>query len=226
MRAWPRRIRILLTMLLVCITAGAVTLLARTVAGGAREQRSQLEEEIDGGKMEQYLENRDEKKAILRWVENGALEGEWVEIEPILTERCVSCHNGFTMPNLVPLDRYESTARVATERPLLAEKIEWGTMERYLEDPGEQEQILRWIGVGAAESEWSEVEPILMDYCVSCHNPETGVPGLVPLDRYPSVARIAVIAPSERPRAAFAGPIAVLLFSAVGLYLTWGKRMN
>ena len=45
-------------------------------------------------------------------------------------------------------------------------------------------------------------------------NNPAGLPGLVPLDRYPSVARFAVIPPSERATGALAGPIAVLLLSA------------
>ena len=189
-----------------------MTVLARTVAGGASDERSLLDEKIDGGTMEQYLKTREEKNAILRWIANGARESEWADVEPVLMERCVSCHNDLTMPNLVPLV-YQSTARLATVRSLLAEKIEWGTMERYLEGHEEQEKILRWIDGGAAESGWNKVEPILVERCVYCHNP-AGLPGLVPLDRYPSVARFAVIPPSERATGALAGPIAVLLLSA------------
>ena len=137
-----------------------MTVLARTVAGGASDERSLLDEKIDGGTMEQYLKTREEKNAILRWIANGARESEWADVEPVLMERCVSCHNDLTMPNLVPLV-YQSTARLATVRSLLAEKIEWGTMERYLEGHEEQEKILRWIDGGAAESGWNEVEPIL-----------------------------------------------------------------
>ena len=160
-----------------------MTVLARTVAGGASDERSLLDEKIDGGTMEQYLKTREEKNAILRWIANGARESEWADVEPVLMERCVSCHNDLTMPNLVPLV-YQSTARLATVRSLLAEKIEWGTMERYLEGHEEQEKILRWIDGGAAESGWNKVEPILVERCVYCHNP-AGLPGLVPLDRYP-----------------------------------------
>lgn len=221
MRAWRRRIRIPLTvLLLVSMLVGAVTVLARTVALGASGKRSQLDEKIDGGTMEQYLKTREEKKAILRWIANGAQESEWADVEPVLMERCVSCHNGLAMPILVPLDRYQSTARLATVRSLLSEKIEWGTMERYLEGPEEQEKILSWIDRGAAESGWNEVGPILIERCVYCHNP-AGLPGLVPLDRYPSVARFAVIPPSEQTTGALAGPIAVLLLSLIGLCLLW-----
>ncbi|MFQ5791064.1 MAG: hypothetical protein ACE5JI_11390 [Acidobacteriota bacterium] len=223
MRGGPRSLRIALTIVLVAIGTGALALLARALILGPPGPRTPFEEEIDGGDMEQYLESADEKKALLRWVAGGPTEDAWKDVEPILEAHCVSCHDGFSMPDLVPLDQYEPAARLASVRPLLAEKIEWGSMEKYLEGPGEKEKILSWIESGAPESEWQDVKPILAERCVSCHNP-LGVPGLVALDRYPSVARIAAVPPVERPPASIAAPIGVGLIAAAALYQMWGRR--
>lgn len=222
MPAWPRRVRVVLTVVLISLLFGSVVALGRAVAGRRAGERSQLEEKIDGGSMEKYLDTRDEKRGLLHWIRQGAPKELWPEVEPVLGARCVSCHNGVTMRNLVPLDRYEPASRVASLRPLLARKIEWGSMERYLGDSGEKGRILSWIERGATEREWSEVRPILMKRCASCHNPQ-GVPGLVRLDRYPPVARIAS-PPARRADAGLSAPVGLLVLSAAGLFGLWRTR--
>ena len=142
-----------------------------------------------------------------------------------LEESCVLCHDGETEPDIVPLNRHSLAARISKVRSLFAEKVEWGTMTRYFEEPGEKETVMRWIEAGTPESDWPDIEPIMMERCVSCHNPESGVPGLVPLDRYPSTARSAAPPPPPPPTgAAMAASIGILLIALLGLFLTWKRR--
>jgi len=228
MRSRPLGGRILLSLVLASIMAVAVLFLSQRVVAHIRsgpEKRPQLAEMIDGGTMEQFLSGPDEKEALLSWIEDGATESEWSAIESILHETCVLCHDGVIEANIVPLNQYSTTARVATVRSVLAERTEWGTMTGYLEGPGEKETILRWIDNGALESQWAEPGRILMARCASCHNPETGVAGLVSLDLYRPAARIALLPPSERLSAsAGAAPIAAILLTAAGMYGTWRKN--
>lgn len=200
-------------------------MLAHTWVSAPPGPRSQLEEAIDGGDMEEYLDGSEDKRALLRWARDGAPQERWEEIAPILEDDCVPCHNGFTLPNLVPLDRYEPASRVAIPRSLLAQKIEWGSMDRYLEGPGEQETLLEWIERGAPESEWDEVEPILMDRCATCHNP-LGVPGLPSLDRYSSTARIATLERDGESRSPIPLPVPLtaLALATGGLMWVWKSK--
>ena len=225
MRGRARILRFPLTLLLLCLIAASALVLKRALSSGGSGGRTQLEEKIDGGNMERYLDSADQKDVLLDWAEEGAPRERWEEVEPILTERCVSCHNRVAMPHVVPLDQYAPASRTAVLRPLLARKIEWGSMERYLNRPGEKEEILRWMEAGAPERGWEEVEGILSRHCVSCHNPETGVPGLVALDRYESVMRTATLPPAEPPTWTLAASMGILLAGAAGLFRLWrGER--
>ena len=219
--------RILLSLVLASIMGGAILFLGQGVAAhlsSGPKKRSQLAEQIDSGLMEQYLPGPDEKETILSWIDDGAVEDDWVEIETVLWENCVLCHDGVIEPNIVPLNQYLTTARVATVRSVLAERTEWGTMTEYLERPVEKETVLRWIENGALESEWAEPGRILVARCASSHNPETGVAGLVSLDLYRPTARIAFVLPSERLSAAtVAAPIAALILAAAGMVRLWRK---
>lgn len=226
MPTWPRWVRIPLTVILASLTVAAAVTLGLTAArrlDSGSQPRSQLAKQVDGGAMEKYLENPAQKAVILRWIDNGARQDEWGAVEPILAECCVPCHDALTMPSIVPLNQYSSAARVATVRSRLAEKLEWGTMTRYLEGRGEKETLLRWIDSGAPESEWAETGRILMGRCVSCHNPETGVPGLVSLDRYGPVARMAALPQSESAAGSVA-PITVIVLATAGLCQLWRKK--
>lgn len=216
------RSRVALVALLVLAMAGSAGFLAQALRARTRTDpslRPAMARQVEGGLMEQYLKSTEEKKALLRWVKAGALERAFKEVAPIFEERCGSCH--FTgAERLAPLDQYETAAAVSRARPVLKEKIEWGSMSKYLEDRVEKEAVLRWIDRGAPEGEWSAVAKILAKNCVSCHNPE-GVRGLVPLDRYARVARIAVLARVERSPLAVAVPGATLLGAGILLRRVW-----
>src|SRR5437867_7070491 len=55
----------------------------------------------------------------------------------------------------------------------LAAKIHGGSMEQFLPNPGDKEKILTWIQDGASEKGYEDiVQPILMQNCIRCHNPE------------------------------------------------------
>ena len=220
--------RLLLTVLLLSAAAAAARVLVRavvTLQSSGPVKRSQLALAIDGGAMEEYLESPTQKELLLEWIEDGAPQDEWDTVEPILEESCVLCHDGETEPDIVPLNQYSLAARVSRVRSLFAEKVEWGTMTRYFEEPGEKETVMCWIEAGAPESGWPEIESIMMERCVSCHNPETGVQGLLSLDRYRSTARSAEPPPPPPPtRTVMAASIGVLLIALAGLFLTWKKR--
>jgi hypothetical protein len=219
-----------LTAVLFSVAAVAVTVFVRsfvTLRSSGPVKRSQLALAIDGGAMEEYLESPAQKDLLLEWIEDGAPQDEWDAVEPILDESCILCHDGETEPDIVPLNQYSLASRVSKVRSLLAEKAEWGTMTRYFEEPGEKEAVMRWIEANTPESDWPEIEPIMMERCVSCHNPETGVQGLVSLDRYPSTARSAKPPPPLPPTGAvMAASIGSLLIALVGVCLTWRKKRS
>jgi hypothetical protein len=215
MEAIPRAATIGLLLLGM---AGSAAFIARAVAARARTDpnlRPTMARQIDGGLMEQYLESPAEKQAVLRWVKAGAPERGWKEIARIFEERCLSCHFSGA-ERLVPLDDYAPAAAVSRPRSVLREKIEWGSMAKYFEDPAEKLAVLRWSERGAPEGEWSEVATLLARRCVSCHNPE-GVRGLAPLDRYARVARLA--APPEPERTPLALALSTLSFFGAGILL-------
>ena len=210
---------------LVLGIAGSVGFIAQALGARGRVApglRSAMNRQVDGGLMEQYLKSPEEKKTILRWVRAGAPRSGWPEIGSVFEERCLSCHFSGA-ERLVPLDRYETAAAVSRARPLLKEKLEWGSMARYLEDPEQKETVLHWVDRGAPEADWSRIASILARNCVSCHNRE-GVRGLVPLDRYARVARIAVLPAVERSPLAIALPAATLLGASFMLHRIWRGR--
>ena len=88
MRRWPGAIRVVFTIILGSLGSGAIAVLALAVVNRSPEIRTRLEEEIDGGSMEQYLESSDEKKEILRWVARGAVRDSWSEVERVFADRC------------------------------------------------------------------------------------------------------------------------------------------
>jgi len=219
------RSRGLLAAALALGMAGSIAFLAQALAARGRVDpslRPAMDRQVDGGLMEQYLKSAEEKKSILRWVRARAPSSGWREIGQVFEERCVSCHFSGA-ERLVPLDQYETAAAVSRARPVLKEKLEWGSMARYLEDPEQKETVLRWMDRGAPEADWSAIGKILARNCLSCHNPQ-GVRGLVPLDRYARVARIAVLPAVERSPLAVALPAATLLGAGFLLHRIWRGR--
>ncbi len=93
-------------------------------------------------------------------------------------------------------------------------------MGEYLETPEAQTALVEWIDAGAHESEWPKAKSVLDEHCIHCHNPE-GVQGIVRLETYRSVSRLATLPPAaRRPLLA---PAAVLLVAVVGVVI-YGRR--
>ncbi len=57
-----------------------------------QRNRTLLAAKIDGGSMEQFLPFPGEKEAILSWLQDGATEAGYPEVQPIFQQRCVTCH--------------------------------------------------------------------------------------------------------------------------------------
>ncbi len=70
---------------------------------GNREA-STLEAALQGG-MGDYL-SQPEKKRLIRWVRQGAKEGEFVGIRPIMKQACMQCHSADSGMSLPPLTTY------------------------------------------------------------------------------------------------------------------------
>lgn len=192
------------------VAIAAAGLLARAVlAKPDYGRRARLAAVVDGGKMEEFIETADEKETILRWVNEGAPESEWPEVETVFEERCTTCHYAGASFEMLPLDDYSAAAASAQVQPVLLEKITGGTMGEYLESPDSQRALVDWIEAGAAESDWSQAKAVLDAHCIHCHNPE-GVQGIVSLDSYRPVARLASL-PDAAPRPIAAPGIALLV---------------
>ena len=75
----------------------------------------------------------------------------------------------------------------------LAAKIDGGSMEQFLPNPGDKEKILSWIQDGVYEEGYEEVVvPILTKNCLRCHNPK-GVSSFRPLTSYEEVLKVTKI---------------------------------
>jgi hypothetical protein len=207
-----------LGLVLAVTFIASVVALIRTLHDRPEDgRRPRLAAVVDGGKMEEYLDSETEKEVIFRWVDDGAPEKGWPEVEAILEERCVTCHfTGNERFDMLALDTYEEAALAAEVRPVLLEKITGGTMGKYLESRTERNALVGFIERGAPESEWPEARKILNAHCVACHNPE-GVAGLPHLDVFPPVARLATLSEPSRPSLRrVALPVAGILVSVLG----------
>ena len=93
-------------------------------------------------------------------------------------------------------------------------------MGEYLESPEAHKTLVDWIEAGAPESKWPTAKAVVDAHCVHCHNPE-GVQGIVSLDSYRPLARLASLPPAlPRPIVA---PGLVLLASLTVLAI-YGHR--
>lgn len=205
------------------VALAAAAFLARTLlAPPEYSRRPRLAAVVDGGKMEEFLETPEEKEAILKWVADGAPDNDWSSVAAIFDERCNTCHASDASFAMLPLDDFESAAASAKLAPLLLEKITGGTMGEYLESRRAQTILVDWIRAGAPESRWPDAKAVIDAHCLQCHNPE-GVQGIVTLQTYPGVARLAKL-PPELPRP-IAAPVITLLAS-VGLLGVYGRRKS
>ncbi|MEE9204967.1 MAG: hypothetical protein V3U08_08100, partial [Nitrospirales bacterium] len=69
-----------------------------------KREGSRLEAALEGA-MGDYV-TQAQKKQIARWIKEGAGEAEFVNIQPILNEACVSCHNPESEMPIPPLTSY------------------------------------------------------------------------------------------------------------------------
>ncbi len=73
---------------------------------GERNQ-TLLAAKIDGGSMEQFLPVPGHKETILSWLQDGSLEDDYAQIQPIIQAHCLRCHApGGIMGVRRPLNTY------------------------------------------------------------------------------------------------------------------------
>ena len=66
------------------------------------------------GVMEGNLKYKSDKEVILKWIQSGALEPEYIDhIAPILNRDCVTCHSPAFNPSLPDLTNYSGVSQVA-----------------------------------------------------------------------------------------------------------------
>jgi len=64
--------------------------------------------------MEGNLKYKSDKEVILKWIQGGALEPEYIDhIAPILNRDCVTCHSPAVNPSLPDLTNYTGVSQVA-----------------------------------------------------------------------------------------------------------------
>jgi len=81
----------------------------------------------------------------------------------------------------------------------IAAKINGGSMEQYLPNIAEKNNILNWIQDGAHEEEFEKnIKPILTRNCMRCHSP-IGVMSQRPLTSYTEVMEVVQIDRGEPP---------------------------
>jgi hypothetical protein len=67
------------------------------------------------GVMEGNLKYKSDKDVILKWIQSGALEPEYIDhIAPVLNRDCVTCHSPAVNPSLPDLTNYTGVAQVAS----------------------------------------------------------------------------------------------------------------
>jgi hypothetical protein len=68
---------------------------------------------INGGSMEQYLQDPHDKGRILSWIQDGATEqGFTSAVQPIFERNCVRCHTGAGSASFRPLTTYQEVQAV------------------------------------------------------------------------------------------------------------------
>jgi hypothetical protein len=130
--ALPVEIRAVLTLFVVSITVGyAVALLNLYLTYAPVDGRRGLSAEdmkrafygnrtntklarvIDGGSMEQYLRDPNDKGRILSWIQDGAQESKFATIQPILAQSCTPCHQPGGSAAFTPLVTFKEVAATA-----------------------------------------------------------------------------------------------------------------
>ena len=78
---------------------------------GNRET-STLEAALQGG-MGEYV-SQPEQKRLIRWIRQGAKEGEFVDILPIMKQACMQCHSADSGMPILPLTTYAEISEYTT----------------------------------------------------------------------------------------------------------------
>jgi len=79
---------------------------------GSSDQ-SRLETAINGA-MEANLKDKSDKKIILKWIENGAIENDYdSDVAPIINRDCLGCHNPAINPALPNLTNFRGVSELA-----------------------------------------------------------------------------------------------------------------
>ncbi len=75
-------------------------------------KNTRLAAKIDGGSMEQFLTKPGDKEKILNWIQDGATEDGFKQIQSIFTENCIRCHNPIGVSSFRPLTSYQEVLQV------------------------------------------------------------------------------------------------------------------
>jgi len=106
------------------------------------------------------------------------------------------------------------------EKTVIEAKLVGGSMAQYLEDSTKRDQVLAWVHAGAKEAEFSKVQPIIQENCVSCHTPN-GAAKFRPFNDYKGVVAVAQTDRGETP-AAWARVAHIHLQSLATIYVLLG----
>jgi hypothetical protein len=67
---------------------------------------------INGGSMEQYLQDPNDKGRILSWIQDGASRDQFEHVAPIFERTCVRCHSATGSASFRPLTTFEQVQAV------------------------------------------------------------------------------------------------------------------
>jgi len=74
---------------------------------------TRLAAKINGGSMSQYLPKPGDKEIVLNWIQDGALEDEYIaNVKPILERNCIRCHARGGISAFQPLTDYANVMNV------------------------------------------------------------------------------------------------------------------
>jgi hypothetical protein len=110
------------------------------------------------------------------------------------------------------------------EKTILEAKLVGGSMEQYLQDPAQREQVLGWIHAGAPETGFAAVQPVFAQRCVACHN-SGGAAKFRPFEDFKGVAAVTKTDKGETP-ASWARVAHIHLQSLAMVYLLLGLAFS
>ncbi|MGV3723638.1 MAG: hypothetical protein ACO1SX_22300 [Actinomycetota bacterium] len=82
-----------------------------------KREKTVLEAKLVGGSMEQYLSEPQERTQLLDWIHTGGDRTAFTTVQPVLAQRCQSCHSPAGPAKFRPLTNFEEvSAVVKTDR--------------------------------------------------------------------------------------------------------------